>query len=140
VLSWSNKWFQAERSDRDAGALHLFSSTTVPLTPVFLIVPASILERGTNLRLVVPLLVACFAIMIVVPLAAARSRLHIPGYVGLAFLASILGLICGRISGIRGVAGTSWGVMLSLVFFLLIAFAVGSVLALFFYRDPPDIA
>lgn len=78
--------------------------------------------------------------MIVVPLAAARSRLHIPGYVGLAFLASILGLICGRISGIRGVAGTSWGVMLSLVFFLLIAFAVGSVLALFFYRDPPDIA
>jgi hypothetical protein len=79
------------------------------------------------------------SIVIVVPLAAARSRLHIPGYVGLAFLASILGLVCGRISGIRGVVGTGWGVMLSLLFFLLISFAAGSVLALFFYRDPPGV-
>jgi hypothetical protein len=101
--------------------------------------PASILASGTNLQLIVPLLVACMSIVIVVPLAAARSRLHIPGYVGLAFLASILGLLCGRISGIRGVAGTRWGVMLSLLFFLLISFAVGSVLALFFYRDPPGV-
>jgi hypothetical protein len=29
-------------------------------------------------------------------------------------------------------------VLLSLLFFLLIAFTVGSVLALFFYRDPPE--
>jgi hypothetical protein len=90
-----------------------------------------------NPRLVLPLSVACFAIMIVVPLAAARSRLHIPGYVGLAFLGSVLGFICGRISGIQGVAGTPWGVTLSILFFVLIAFAVGCVLALFFYRDPP---
>jgi hypothetical protein len=104
---------------------------------VFPFAPASILVSGTNLRLIVPLSVACFAILILVPWAAARSRLHIPGYVGLAFLASILGFICGRISGFQGVAGTPWGVMMSLVFFLLIACAVGSVLALFFYRDPP---
>jgi hypothetical protein len=101
--------------------------------------PASILASGTNLQLIVPLLVACLSIVIVVPWAAARSRLHIPGYVGLAFLASILGLVCGGISGIRGVAGTGWGVMLSLLFFLLISFAAGSVLALFFYRDPPGV-
>jgi hypothetical protein len=82
---------------------------------------------------------ACFAIIILVPWAASRSRLHIPGYVGLAFLASILGLVCGRISGIRGIAGTPWGVVLSLLFFVLLAFALGSVLALFFYRDPPEV-
>jgi hypothetical protein len=102
-------------------------------------VSASILASGPNLRLTVPLLIACSAIVIVVPWAAASSRLHIPGYVGLAFLASILGLLCGRISGIRVVAGTRWGVVLSLLFFLLISFAAGSVLALFFYRDPPGV-
>jgi hypothetical protein len=97
-----------------------------------------LLASGTNLRLIVPLSIACFAILIVVPLAAARGRLHIPGYVGLAFLASVAGFLCGRISGIHGLAGTPWGVLLSLLFFLLMAFASGSVLALFFYRDPRE--
>jgi hypothetical protein len=105
---------------------------------VFLTLPEYFLASGTNLRLIVPLSMACFAILIFVPLAAARSRLHIPGYVGLAFLASVVALLCGRISGIHGVAGTPWGVLLSLLFFLLIAFAFGSVLALFFYRDPRE--
>jgi hypothetical protein len=105
------------------------------LTQIFPTSPECLLASGVNLRLIVPLSMACFAILIVVPLAAARSRLHIPGYVGLAFLASIVGLLFGRISGIHGVAGTPWGVLLSLLFFLLIAFAFGSVLALFFYRD-----
>ena len=105
---------------------------------IFLTCPQYLLASGVNLRVIVPLSIACFAILIVVPLAAARSRLHIPGYVGLAFLASIIGLLCGRISGIHGVAGTFWGVVLSLLFFLLIAFAFGSVLALFFYRDPRE--
>jgi hypothetical protein len=89
-----------------------------------------------NFRLLVPLSIACFAIVIVLPLAAARSRLHIPGYVGLAFLALILGFACGRVSGVRGVAGTPAGLFLSLAFFLFLAVVVGSVLALFFYRHP----
>ncbi len=110
----------------------------MPLVQICLIGPEYLFATGANLALVVPLSIACFAIVVVVPLAAARSCLHIPGYVGLAFLAAIFGLLCGRISGIRGVAGTPWGVLLSLLFFLLIAFAVGSVLALFFYRDPPE--
>jgi hypothetical protein len=110
----------------------------MPLVQICLIGPEYLFAAGTNLGVVVPLSIACFAIVIVVPLAAARSRLHIPGYVGLAFLTTIFGLLCGRISGIHGVAGTPWGVLLSLLFFLLIAFAVGSVLALFFYRDPPE--
>jgi len=108
------------------------------LAQILLTSPEYLLASGTNLRLIVPLSMACFAILIVVPLAAARSRLHIPGYVGLAFLASTVGLLCGRISGIHGVAGTPWGVLLSLLFFLLIALTCGSVLALFFYRAPRE--
>jgi hypothetical protein len=110
----------------------------MPLAQIFPTSPEYLLASGTNLRLIVPLSMACFAILIVLPVAAARSRLHIPGYVALAFLASIVGLVCGRISGIHGVAGTPWGVLLSILFFLLIAFASGSVLALFFYRDPRE--
>jgi hypothetical protein len=106
----------------------------MPILKMFL----TLLEIATNFRPVVPLSVACLGIIIILPLAAARSRLHIPGYVALAFLALILGLLCGRISGIRGVSGTFSGVLLSLIFFLLIAVALGSVLALFFYRDPPE--
>jgi hypothetical protein len=109
------------------------------LAPMSDAAPGTLFAAETNLRLVIPLSIACFATIIVVPLAASRSRLHIPGYVGLAFLASILGFVCGRISGIRGVAGTPWGVLLSFLFFLLLAFVIGCVLALFFYRDPPEV-
>jgi hypothetical protein len=103
-----------------------------------LTLPEYLLASSANLQLVVPLSIACVAIAILVPLTAARGRLHIPGYVGLAFLAGALGFLCARFSGIGGIAGTRWGVLLSLLFFLLVAFAVGSVLALFFYRDPAE--
>jgi uncharacterized membrane protein len=110
----------------------------MPIPQIFLTSPECLAVIAANFRLVVPLSVACFAIIIVLPLAAARSRLHIPGYVGLALLGFILGLVCGRITGVRSVSGTPTGVLLSLIFFLLIAVAIGSVLALFFYRDPPE--
>jgi hypothetical protein len=107
------------------------------LMPLSEIVPTGIvIAFAANFRVIVPLSVACCAILIALPLAAARSRLHIPGYVGLAFLALVLGLVSGRVSGIRGVAGTSAGLFLSLAFFLFLAVVVGSVLALFFYRHP----
>jgi drug/metabolite transporter (DMT)-like permease len=91
-----------------------------------------------DLSLVVPLLIACLAVIVALPFAAKRGRLHIPGYVGVAFLALMLGLVCGRISAIHGVARTPSGILLAFLFFLLIATAVGSVLALFFYADPPQ--
>lgn len=98
----------------------------------------SLIATAANLRLIVPLTIACFAVVVALSTAAARSRLHIPGYVGIAFLALIVALLCGKISGIHGVTGTPTGVALSLIFFLLIAVTVGSVLALLFYRDPPE--
>jgi hypothetical protein len=93
---------------------------------------------GPRLLVLVPLGLACLAVLVVLPWAAARGKLHVPGYVGLAFLGCVLGLLLGRISGARGVSGTIGGLFLSILFFLLMATAVGSVLALFFYRHPPE--
>ena len=112
--SWSNRHLRfvlRKVSSWRELTFELEPASHMPLAQICLTSPEYLLASGTNLGLIVPLSMACFAILIVVPLAAARSRLHIPGYVGLAFLASIVGLLCGRISGIHGVAGTPWGVL-----------------------------
>jgi len=93
---------------------------------------------GPQFPLVISLTVACAVVLVTIPICASRGKLHVPGYVGLAFLAFAIGLLLGRIAGTRAVAGTIAGVLLSIVFFLLIATALGSVLALFFYRHPPE--
>jgi drug/metabolite transporter (DMT)-like permease len=100
---------------------------------------AHLVASGPNPFILVPLVLACVAILIVLPLTARRGRLHIPGYVGFAFLAFVLALLCGYLAGRGGITATPAGVVLSFLFYLLIAAAVGSVLALFFYRDPPQI-
>jgi hypothetical protein len=92
-----------------------------------------------NLPVLVPLALGSLSILIAIPWAAARGRLHIPGYVGLAFLTFAIALLVGRVAGVRGITGTTAGVVLSVAFFLLIAAAVGCVLALFFYRHPPEV-
>jgi hypothetical protein len=92
-----------------------------------------------NLPVVVPLALGSFSILTAIPWAAARGRLHIPGYVGLAFLTFAIALLVGRVAGVRGITGTNAGIFLSVAFFLLIAAAVGCVLALFFYRHPPEV-
>jgi hypothetical protein len=90
-----------------------------------------------NLPVVVPLALSSFAILIAIPWAAARRKLHIPGYVGLAFLTFAIALLLGRVAGAHTVTGTTAGVLLSVASFLLTAAAVGCVVALFFYRHPP---
>lgn len=85
------------------------------------------------------LISASAAIVVTIAICARRGKLHIPGYVGLAFLTFASGLVLGRIAGVRGVTGTYFGFFLSILFFLLIAVAVGSVLALFLYRHPPQL-
>jgi hypothetical protein len=103
--------------------------------PAFL---SAVLNRP-QFPLVVSLTLACALIVVVIPICASRGKLHVPGYVGLAFLAFAIGLLLGRIAGARAVIGTIAGVLLSIMFFLLIATALGSVLALFFYRHPPEV-
>jgi hypothetical protein len=95
--------------------------------------------RPLNYELIVPLALSSLAIMIVLPIAAARSRLHIPGWVGFAFFSFILSYTCARISAVTGFVGHPAGVLFSILCFLFLAAALGSVLALFFYRDPPGL-
>jgi lysylphosphatidylglycerol synthetase-like protein (DUF2156 family) len=82
------------------------------------------------------IIVLCIPIICGIPIAAAQRKLHIPGYVGIAIASLIIGLLTGRVSGLRGIAGTRTGFFLSILFFLLIASALGSIIALFFYRHP----
>jgi hypothetical protein len=94
---------------------------------------------AAKLPFVVPLVLACVLIIVAIPVAAARGKLHVPGYVGLAFLAFAVGLLLGRISGAHGVIGTPLGLFLSILSFLSVATAVGCVLALFCYRNLPEV-
>jgi hypothetical protein len=92
-----------------------------------------------NLELVIPLALSSLAIMIILPISAARSRLHIPGWVGLALFSFVLSYTCARVSGIHGIVGRRTGVLLAIMCFLFLSAALGSVIALFFYKDPPGV-
>jgi hypothetical protein len=94
---------------------------------------------GPRLLLIAGLVLVCAAIVVAIPVCASRGKLHVPGYVGLALLSFVIGLVSARIAGARAVTGTIAGVLLSIVFFLLIATALGSILALFFYSHPPEV-
>jgi len=96
------------------------------------------LDSGSRSPLVLVLGVACVFVALAVPYAASRGKLHIPGYVGLALVSFAVAFICGRISGAQSVRGTRSGEVLSIVFFLLMSVAVGSVLGIFFHREPPQ--
>ncbi len=93
--------------------------------------------RGLNLELVIPLALSCFAIMVILPISAARSRLHIPGWIGFALFSFVLSYTCARISGVHSFVGKPAGVFFSIACFLFLAAALGSIIALFFYKDPP---
>jgi len=96
------------------------------------------LDAASGSPLLIAMAVVCVLVVLAVLFAASRGKLHIPGYVGLALVSFAVAFICGRISGAASVRGTRTGEILSVVFFLLVAVAVGSVLAIFFYREPPE--
>ncbi|HUE44455.1 MAG TPA: hypothetical protein VMP12_12850 [Candidatus Sulfotelmatobacter sp.] len=95
--------------------------------------------RPVNLELVIPLVLSCLAIMVILPISAARSRLHIPGWVGFALFSFVLSYTCARISSVHSFVARPTGVFFSILCFLFLAAALGSVIALFFYKDPPGI-
>ena len=94
---------------------------------------------GLHFLSVTSLVLACLLIVVLIPTYASRGKFHIPGYVGLAFLTFAIGLLLGRTAGARAVTGTIAGLLLSIVFFLLVATSLGSILALFFYSHPPEV-
>lgn len=93
--------------------------------------------HGLNLELVVPLALSCFAIMVIIPISAARGRLHIPGWIGFALFSFVLSYTCARISGVHSFIAKPTGVFFSIACFLFLAAALGSIIALFFYKDSP---
>ena len=114
----------------------------VPLKTPIAFIPLALFAanpRALNYELVIPLALSCLSIMIILPISAARSRLHIPGWIGFALFSFVLSYTCARISGVHAYVGRTTGVFFSIACFLLLAAALGSVIALFFYRDPPDL-
>ena len=97
---------------------------------------ATLVTHGVRLPVVLPLIAACVFLVAFIPWAASRGKFHIPGYGGIAVLGIACGLLFGRLSGAHRITGTIAGVSLAAMFFLLIAMAVGCLLALFSYRPP----
>src|ERR1700730_5800960 len=90
---------------------------------------------GAHSAIVISLILVCLAILIAIPFAASQGWLHIPGYAGTAILSFGMALVFGWL-GPPGRGTRAVGTFVGVVFFLLMAAAVGSVLALLFYRSP----
>lgn len=91
-----------------------------------------------NFGVVVPLALSCIVVVAVIPAAACRGKLNVPVYALMLFGASFVAYGVGRVAGAQSIQGTTLGVVVSFVFFLLVATAVGSFLGIFFYRQPTD--
>lgn len=83
-----------------------------------------------------PLTVVCVAVVALINLLASKGKLHIPGYIGIAFLTFGLSLVFGKLSGIKAVHGSSIAIALSVACYLCIAITIGSLIAPAFYREP----
>ena len=84
------------------------------------------------------LIAACLAVMIAISICAAKGNLHMPGYIGVAFLAFAFALVFGELAGIKLLHGSALAVVLSCACYLCISATVGSIVALLFYRSSPD--
>ena len=91
-----------------------------------------------KLAILVPLLITCLAIVVAISVAAARGKLHMVGYMGVAFASFAIAMIAGKLSGVRWISGTVGGLLLSLLFFFAIAATLGSLAAIIFYKPPQD--
>lgn len=93
---------------------------------------------AVNLGVVVPLALSCLVVVAVIPSAAWRGKLNVPVYALMLFVTAFVAYGIGRIAGAQSIHGTMLGVVISFIFFLLVATAIGSFLGIFFYRQPTD--
>jgi hypothetical protein len=87
---------------------------------------------------IIPLALSCLVVGVVIPAAAWRGRMSVPFYALMLFVASFVAYGIGKLAGAQSVHGTALGIVISFIFFLLVAAAVGSFLGIFFYRQPTD--
>jgi hypothetical protein len=88
--------------------------------------------------IVIPLAAACLFVLVLIPAWARRGKLSIPACVGMGLAAAVLAIGIGNLAGVNGVRGTAFGVLASIIFFLLVATAVGSFVGLYFFRAPRE--
>lgn len=93
---------------------------------------------AVNIGVIVPLALSCLVLVVVIPSAAWRGRMNVPFYALVLFVAAFVAFGIGKLSGSQSIHGTTLGIVLSFIFFLLVATAVGSFLGIFFYRQPMD--
>ena len=93
---------------------------------------------AVNLGVIVPLALSCLVLVVVIPSAAWRGKLNVPVYALMLFVAAFVAYGIGKMAGAQSVHGTVLGVVISFIFFLLVATAVGSFLGIFFYRQPTE--
>lgn len=93
---------------------------------------------AVNLGVVVPLSLSCIVLMAVIPSAAWRGRLNVPAYALLLFASAFVAYGISKLAGAESIHGTTLGVVISFIFFLLVATAVGSFFGIFFYRQPVE--
>src|SRR5574340_1129258 len=86
-----------------------------------------------NLGVIVPLALSCLVLVVVIPAAAWRGKLSVPVYALMLFVAALVAYGIGRLAGAQSIHGTALGIVISFIFFLLVAAAVGSFLGIFFY-------
>ena len=93
---------------------------------------------AVNLGVIVPLALSCLVLVVVIPSAAWRGKLNVPVYALILFVAALVAFGIGKLAGAQSIHGTTLGVVISFIFFLLVATSVGSFLGIFFYRQPTD--
>lgn len=109
------------------------------LNTPFALYPCMILAIGRpRLLIIAPMALLCLAIILAIPMAASRGKLHLAGYIGSAIGAFAAAMMVGKLSGLHRINGTVIGLFLSVLFFFTISAALGSLIALAAYRHPPD--
>lgn len=93
---------------------------------------------AVNLGVIVPLSLSCLVVVAVIPSAAWRGKLNVPVYALMLFVSAFVAYGIGTVAGAQSVHGTTLGVVISFIFFLLVATGVGSFMGIFFYRQPTD--
>lgn len=93
---------------------------------------------AVHLGVIIPLALSCLVLVVVIPAAAWRGRMNVPFYALMLFAAAFVAYGIGKLAGAQSIHGTALGVVISFIFFLLVAAAVGSFLGIFFYRQPTD--
>ncbi len=91
-----------------------------------------------GLGVIVPLALSCLVLVVVIPSAAWRGKLSVPMYALMLFAACFVAFGVGKLAGAESVRGTALGVVVSFIFFLLVAAAGGCFLGIFFYRHQID--